>query len=79
MSDPAIIRTEFASAEDAADVYGVSRNRVAALHRALTAPDEIKEVKRYSFNLKPNEKEQGEKARTKQARNKKRKKRAKKK
>ncbi|HEY6349340.1 MAG TPA: hypothetical protein VI636_08040 [Candidatus Angelobacter sp.] len=56
MPDPSIIRTEFASAEDAADAYGVSRSRVAALRRALTDKEDIKEVKGHSYYLKPGEK-----------------------
>lgn len=35
MSRPALIRTDFASAEDAADAYGVPRSRVEFLRRAL--------------------------------------------
>jgi hypothetical protein len=35
MAHPAIIRTEFASAEDAAKIYGVSLNRVKELQKLL--------------------------------------------
>jgi hypothetical protein len=37
MGHPAIIRTDFASAEDAAQIYGVSQSRVGTIQRALTA------------------------------------------
>lgn len=36
MTHPAVIRTEFASAEEAADLYGVPQDRVATIRRALT-------------------------------------------
>jgi hypothetical protein len=36
MAHPAIIRTEFASAEDAAEVYGVPESRVNTIRKALT-------------------------------------------
>jgi hypothetical protein len=37
MGHPAIIRTDFASAEDAAHIYGVSERRVGTIQRALAA------------------------------------------
>jgi hypothetical protein len=36
MHHPAIIRTEFASAEDAAELYGVPESRVKTIQEALT-------------------------------------------
>jgi hypothetical protein len=45
MAHPAIIRTGFASAEDAAKIYGVSPNRVRELQRLLD-PLKIKASKK---------------------------------
>jgi hypothetical protein len=53
MSGPSIIRTEFASAEDAADVYGVPRSRIATIRRTLLAQrNAVKDAKRPKRRMK---------------------------
>jgi hypothetical protein len=41
MTHPAVIRTDFVSAEEAAQLYGMPKSRVEAIRRALTAEKRV--------------------------------------